>query len=140
MEPGVSGEPVQYRTISYNQLRDAVARDLENLLNTKCFLNDVPESLREVLKSPLSYGISDFTAKNPTVPAVRAELRQEIEQAITVFEPRLKNIAVKFENREKGERNLKFKITALLQVDNESEPVNFSTYYDINRCEYNISS
>jgi type VI secretion system protein ImpF len=140
LEPGVSGEPVHYRSISYNQLRESVERDLENLLNTKCFGSEILVSYRELQKSPLTYGISDFTAKNPSVPVVRLELRHEIEHAITVFEPRLKNVSVKFENREKGERHLKFKITALLQMGEESEPVNFSTFYDINRCEYNISS
>ena len=140
MEPDVTVEPVQYRSFSYTQMRGMVERDLENLLNTKCFTSDILEPYAELKKSLLTYGVSDFTSKNPATPSVRADLRQEIERTITTFEPRLKNVAVKFEIREKGERHLKFTITAVLLLDDESEPVIFSTFFDTNRCEYSISS
>jgi|ERR1039457_520021 type VI secretion system protein ImpF len=140
LDPDTRSDPVQYRSFSYNQMRSVVERDLENLLNTKCFTSDLPESFTELRNSLLTYGLSDFTSKNPATPSVRSELRQEIERAISFFEPRLRNVSVKFENPEKGDRMLKFKITALLQMDDESEPVSFDTYYNINRCEYNISN
>jgi type VI secretion system protein ImpF len=140
LEPDVTAESVQYRNYSYNQLRGMVERDLENLLNTKCFTSDIPDSYVELRNSLFGYGLSDFTSRNPATPSVRTELRQEIEHSISLFEPRLSNVAVKFEGSEKGDRRIKFTITAMLIMGDESEPVNFSTYYDINRCEYNISS
>ncbi|HIJ88266.1 MAG TPA: type VI secretion system baseplate subunit TssE [Desulfuromonadales bacterium] len=138
--PDVSEGPVLTRGITFRELRDAVEQDLDNLLNTRCFPSGIPASCREVKKSLLMYGLTDFTSKNPSLPLVRTELRQEIEQAITLFEPRLRNVMVRIESPTSGERRLMFKISALLQIDDEiSEPVSFDTYYDSNRGEYSIS-
>jgi type VI secretion system protein ImpF len=139
-EPEQRSESVQQRKISYNQLRAVVERDLENLLNTKCFLTDMPESYQQLKRSLLVYGLSDYTSKNPGIPAVRSELRQEMERAINLFEPRLRNVTVKVGPPESGDRRLRFKISALLQVDEEKEPVSFDTYYDSNRSEYKITN
>lgn len=139
MEPDTRGESVQYRSISYNQLRAAVERDLENLLNTRCFPNEIPDSCTELCKSLLVYGLADFTSRNPSVPAVRTELRQQIERAIALFEPRLRNVAVRVESPAQGERRFMFKITALLKFEEMTEPVSFDTFFDSNRGEYSIS-
>jgi len=140
MEPEQRVESVQQRKMSYDQLRAVVERDLENLLNTKCFLMDIPESFAELKNSLLVYGLSDYTSRNPAAPEVRSELRQEMERAISLFEPRLKNVTVRVEPPELGDRRLRFKISALLQVDEEKEPVSFDTYYDSNRSEYKITN
>ena len=139
-EPENRTESAQQRKISYSQLRLVVERDLENLLNTKCFQMDIAESFSLLKSSLLVYGLSDYTSKNPAMPAVRLELRQEMERAINLFEPRLRNVTVRVEPPESGERRLRFKISALLQVDEESEPVSFDTYYDSNRSEYKIAN
>lgn len=126
--------------ISYAHLRGAVERDLENLLNTRCFPSDIPVSCSEVRKSLLLYGLADFSSRNVATPSMRGELRQEIERAIALFEPRLRNVKVRVENPPNGERRLMFKISALLQFDDDrAEPVNFDTYFDNNRSEYSIS-
>jgi type VI secretion system protein ImpF len=119
-DPGVSREPVQYRQISYSQMKAAVARDLEYLLNTKCFSPEVPEGFKELNKSVYIYGLSDFTSRNPGSPFVRTELRQEIEKAIQIFEPRLHNVTVQIEETEGNSRQLRFKISALLVMDNDA--------------------
>ncbi|MFZ4858656.1 MAG: type VI secretion system baseplate subunit TssE [Desulfuromonadaceae bacterium] len=138
LDPGVSREPVQYRQMSYNQMKSAVARDLENLLNTKCFSPEIPEGFKELSRSVFVYGLSDFTSKNPGSPSVRTELRQEIEKAVQIFEPRLHNVSVRIEETEENGRRLRFKISALLLMDQEAEPVSFDTLLDINRGEYSV--
>jgi len=136
----ISEGPVLIRGVTFRELRDAVERDLDNLLNSRCFPSEIPASCVEVKKSLLIYGLTDFTSKNPTLPPVRTELRQEIERAITLFEPRLRNVMVRIEKPEKGERRLMFKISALLQIDDDSaEPVSFDAYFDSNRGEYSIN-
>src|SRR6185369_861235 len=92
-DPDNRGESVQQRNLSYGQMRGAVGRDLENLLNTKCFLNEIPDLFTELRRSVLVYGLADFTSKNPATPSVRSELRKEIERAIDLFEPRLRNVS-----------------------------------------------
>jgi type VI secretion system protein ImpF len=138
--PDTREEFAQGGGISYGQLRSAVERDLENLLNTRCFPADIPLSFYEVRKSLLLYGLTDFSSRNVATPSMRGELRQEIERAIALFEPRLRNVKVRVESPPSGERRLMFKISALLQFDDDrAEPVNFDTYFDSNRSEYSIN-
>jgi type VI secretion system protein ImpF len=138
--PDAKEEPVLKRDISYGQLRVAVERDLENLLNTRCFPAEIPESCIEVRKSLLLYGLTDFSSKSTSTPAGRSDLRQEIERAIAVFEPRLRNVSVRIETPPRGERRIMLKINALLQIDEDAaEPVSFDTFFDSNRGEYSIS-
>ena len=139
LEPGVSREPVQYRYLTIGQIKASVVRDIENLLNTKRSLLVPPAACREVNNSVFVYGLQDFTAQNPSSPMVRQQLRQQIERVISRFEPRLKNVKVNFEKSIENERNLRFRIIALLVVDPVTEPVTFDTYFDVSRGEYLIS-
>lgn len=137
-EPGNSREPVQYRKTTFKQVRGAVGRDLENLLNTKNYVSSLCSEYRELNSSILVYGMPDFTSANPKSPSVRHKLRRELEKAIAQFEPRLRNVTVRVEDQGTNERNLRFKINALLFLDPVVEPVTFDTIFDVNRCEYSI--
>jgi type VI secretion system protein ImpF len=139
LEPGVSREPVQYRLLTVGRAKASVARDLENLLNTKRSILAPPAAYREVNNSVFVYGLQDFTSQNPRSPMVRQQLRQQIEKIISRFEPRLKNVKVNLEMAAQNERNLRFRITALLVVDPVTEPVTFDTFFDVSRGEYVIS-
>ena len=137
-EPGVSREPVQNRLLDISRIKSMVVRDLENLLNTRRQILWVPVSYREINHSVFMYGIGDFTSENPRSPSVRRRLRQDIEQTISMFEPRLKNLSVRLEEDIEGGRNLRFRINGMLVVESETEPVTFDTYFDTNRGEYVI--
>jgi len=138
LEPGISREPVQYRLANFGQVKASVVRDLENLLNTKKFVSSLASAYKELNNSLFVYGLPDFTSHNPKSPSVRHQLRQEIEKAVTRFEPRLRNVTVRIETQTQDDRNLRFKITGLLIVDPVAEPVTFDTYFDVNRGEYSI--
>jgi type VI secretion system protein ImpF len=138
MEPGVSREPVQHRLYDITRIKAMVVRDLENLLNTRRQILPVLASYREVNNSVFMYGIGDFTSENPRSPSVRRRLRQDIEKTISRFEPRLKNVTVRLEEDLEAGRNLRFRISGLLVVEPETEPVTFDTYFDTNRGEYVI--
>lgn len=137
-EPGTSHEPVQYRLTTLRQVKSAVGRDLENLLNTKNYVSSHYSEYEELSRSVFAYGMPDFTSANPKSPSVRHQLRQELEKAIAQFEPRLRNVTVKVEDQGSNERNLRFKINALLYLAPAVEPVVFDTFFDVNRCEYSI--
>jgi type VI secretion system protein ImpF len=139
LEPGVSREPVQYRYLTIGQTKAAVVRDIENLLNTKRSISVPATTCREVNSSLFVYGLQDFTSQNPRSPMVRQHLRQQIERVISRFEPRLRNVKVDLEKSTQNERNLRFRITALLVIDPVTEPVTFDTYFDVGRGEYFIS-
>ena len=141
IEPGIEASQgaVRQRTILLEQVKSALIRDLENLLNTRCLVTELPDFCREVDRSVFVYGISDHTSDNPGSPAVRTKIRLEIEKAILFFEPRLKNVSVRIEEVAGLERRLRFKIIALLVMEKESEPVSFDTYFDVNRGEYSFS-
>jgi type VI secretion system protein ImpF len=136
-EPGISREPVQER-FSIGQIRDTVARDLENLLNARRSILVPPVSYREVNNSLFVYGLPDYTSRNPGNVSVRSQLRLEIEKTISRFEPRLKNVAVHIDTRTGNSRDLGFRITAVLVVNPITEPVTFDTSFDLNRSKYSI--
>jgi type VI secretion system protein ImpF len=137
-EPDSSREPVQHRP-SAGQLKDAVVRDLENLLNTRRQILLPPAEYTEVNNSLYLYGLQDFTSKNPDSPFVRQRLRQAIEQTLSRYEPRLKNVTVLVETSGKTSRELRFRITAMMSAGSMTEPVTFDTYFDVSRSEYRIS-
>ena len=136
-DPGGIGEPVQKR-LSVREIKDAVIRDLENLLNTRRQILVPSPEYHEVHNSLYMYGLQDFTMKNPASTMVKQKLRQVIERTISRFEPRLKNVTVQIEAAGQNERDLRFRITAILVIEPITEPVIFDTYFDVSRGEYKI--
>jgi type VI secretion system protein ImpF len=138
-EPGLSIESVQYRLLSFGQIKAAVTRDLENLLNARRNIMVPPDAFEELNKSLFVYGLQDYTAQNPRSPTAKQQLRLDVEQTIARFEPRLRNVTVHLEAAGANERVLKFRISAVLVIDPVAEPVTFDTFFDVNRGEYIIS-
>lgn len=137
-EPELSRDPSYIRQTTTSQVKASVIRDLENLLNTKRTVWTAPDALRAVHSSLFTYGLQDFTSRNPKSPSVRQQLRQDIERTILKFEPRLKNPTVRVEES-KNERTLRFRITAMLIAEPVSEPIVFDTFFDVDRGEYVVS-
>lgn len=137
-EPETTREPVQNRVPTLAQVRKSVMRDLESLLNTRRNIQEVPDANAHLAASLFTYGLGDFTSFNTRSPSARIQIRQEIERTISLFEPRLKNLTVRFDLPGENERTLRFRVTALLVVTPLTEPVAFDTYLDINRGEYFI--
>ncbi len=137
-DPQTSREPIQKRLLSVDQAKSAVIRDLESLLNTKSQILPVPPAMKQLNNSVFVYGLPDYTGYNPKSPSAKSVLRRDIEKAIAKFEPRLQNVTVRIENATQDERNIRFKINALLVVDPLTEPVAFDTYFDVNKGEYRI--
>ena len=138
-EPGVSREPAQHRTFTIGQVKAAVTRDLENMLNTRRNIQVPPATFEELNNSLFVYGVRDYTAQNPRSPAAKQQLRLDIEQTLRRFEPRLRNVTVQIESATASERNLRFRISAVLVADPVTEPVTFDTFFDANRGEYMIA-
>src|SRR5215467_10042372 len=104
------------RARSVRDLKAAVRRDLEWLLNTRAVAIPPPESLNQVRESVYTYGVSDITSLSADDPKARARLRSMIEEAIRIFEPRLMSVQVTESTSGTGEsRQLRFSIQAVLR-------------------------
>ena len=137
-ELDVSREPPASRASSLRELKQAVRRDLEWLLNTRQCIDEIPDDLKELKKSVLVYGLPDFSQANVKSPSDQARLRRVIVEAIRNFEPRLSDVRVTIEPAREVERALHFRIDALLRVDPVSEPVTFDTTLHLYNGEYEV--
>lgn len=135
-DTGIIGESVD----DINIVRHAVLRDVENLLNTRRSIVEPPESYHQVLNSLFTYGVEDFVAKNPKSPQVRQALKRTIQETVTRFEPRLRNVTVDFRTDEEYSQNLRFSVRATLHADPIREPIYFDTWFSASRGEYKIDN
>ena len=136
-EPEVAREPLHQNFQGVRQLKRAVTRDLDALLNTRQEqLTALPAACREVQRSLLTYGLPDFTAWSPLSPVDRQRLRRALEQAIATCEPRLTRVQVTQELPREYERMVRFRIEALLRVEPAPEPVSFDAVLQLHTLEY----
>ena len=137
-----SGRPrhlLSDRFQSLSQLKQAVTRDLEALLNTRReSLTNVPVAYTEVQRSLLCYGLPDFTTLTLSSPEDRNRIRRVLEQAITLFEPRLDRVRVMLEDRREHNQTLRFRIEALLRVAPAPEAVTFDAMLQLSTQRYQV--
>jgi type VI secretion system protein ImpF len=135
----VSQEPAHNRLHSVRQLEQAVARDLEALLNTRRqTLDEVPAELTEVSRSLLTYGLPDLSSANLLNTSERDRVRRTLEEAITTFEPRLQRVRVTLEPPRPQDPSLRFRIDAVLRVEPAREPVTFDAELRLVTREYTV--
>ena len=110
------------------KLKEAVRRDLENLLNTRWRVTAWPPSLEELNNSLVNYGIPDFSGHNMGSASDREDFRALVENAIRNFEPRFTKVRVKLvRQRDFTDRTLRFEIEAELHAVPYPEPVLFES-------------
>lgn len=121
------------------QLKRALRRDLEWLLNTRRIAQPVPADCEELAESLYNYGLPDIATIGRNVSEARFRLAHEVEAAIALFEPRLSGARVSFvEGTGAGDRRLHFVIEALLRMDPTPEHVVFDTTLDPSRGEFEV--
>jgi type VI secretion system protein ImpF len=127
-EPQVSREAPRNRNQLLADLKKAVRRDLENLLNTRVRCVPYLTDLEELKQSLVNYGIPDLTGLSPGTSKERDEFRRAIESVILQFEPRLKKLSVRLvDQTETIERTIRFHIEAVLHAEPAPEPVAFDS-------------
>lgn len=137
-EPEVSSEAIKSRAKSLRDLKQSVRRDMEWLLNTRRYIEEIPSTLEETTRSLANYGLPDFTGISTKNLAEQKRLVKEIETSIKTFEPRLIDVKVSVEPVGGTERTLNFKIEARLQVEPAPEPVVFDTILQLGSGEYMV--
>jgi type VI secretion system protein ImpF len=137
-EPKNSSEVPLTRAQSLRELKIALKRDLEWLLNTRQTIDPVPSSARETARSVYHYGFADISSKSVLSSRDHNDLVREMETAIAIFEPRLKRAKVRMERVEGSYRALRFVIEGLLCMDPAPEPVRFDTVLELGKGEYEV--
>lgn len=137
-EPNLTSEAPKSRAKTLRDLKQAVRRDLEWLLNSRSFPDEIPETLEEVNKSVAIYGLPDFSGNGIKNPEEQKRLINTLEKAIEIFEPRLMDVKIWLEPLNEIERSMRFRIEAQLRVDPIPEPVTFDTILELGRGEFQL--
>ena len=133
--------------LSLEQYKDSVARDLEDLLNTRCALpEELLRAYPECARSIVNYGLIDFAGLCLNSAEDRDRVCTALKVAIERHEPRLRHVQARLE-RERGSINrISFAITATLAGMPQRETVSFdavlqpsSLHYSINRNARGVS-
>jgi type VI secretion system protein ImpF len=137
-EPERKLEPPLTRAQSLRELKAALRRDLEWLLNTRRTIEGSPASLKELEHSLYNYGLPDISSLYLRSPNDQQTLLEAIKTAIDFFEPRVLNIKVTLEPRADDTRIIHFGIEGLLRVDPAPEHVFFDTVLEPMSGQYQV--
>ena len=99
------------QTCTVEQLRDAVARDLESLLNSRAAIN---------------------------FDADRRHISRSLSHAIETHEPRLQAVSVQFHDEQTSQSSLAFTIRAMLVVRPTRETVSFDAVLQPSLSSYRV--
>jgi type VI secretion system protein ImpF len=119
-------------------LKQNIRRDIEWLLNSRRQIQSPPEWCRELNYSLYEYGLPDLTSMALNTSRDQAKLSSLIENAIAVFEPRLRNVVVSMVPVAGNNRVLRFQIEGLLRVEPGPERIQFDTTLDLTSGTYNV--
>ena len=126
--------------LSLEETKDGVARDLEDLLNTRRVIRQsLLKKYPECGNSIVTYGLNDFAGLSLASSDDRASICLCLENAIVRHEPRLRNVQAVLEVREGAINRLNFAISALLVLNSVQEPVNFDAILQPSSLHYTIS-
>jgi type VI secretion system protein ImpF len=125
---------------SLRHIRQYVATDLEDLLNTRRRCEPVPGELQELGTSLVQYGLPDFTGVKMSNSAEKARLRRLLEDTITRYESRLSSVRVTLvENADPADNRLHFRIEATLNTQPAPEPVVFDSSLEPSTSTFEVS-
>jgi type VI secretion system protein ImpF len=127
-EPSVRREAAHSRHLVVSELKASVARDLEDLLNSRRRCRRGPAGLPELERSLVNYGLPDFTGMTLASAEAREKFRELLETTVRRWEPRFLSLKVTLlGNTEPLDRTHRFRIDALLRAEPAPEPVAFDS-------------
>lgn len=124
-----------------SQLKDAVARDLEALLNTRAGLPDfLLAPYPETGASVLNYGLMDFAGLCLSSDVDQKRICAAVQLAIERHEPRLHAVSAALRIHRGAINRIDFIICATLKADAAAEPVQFDAVLKQSTQQYSIHS
>jgi type VI secretion system protein ImpF len=136
LEPKNQRDTLPSRTDSVRELKAAVQRDLDSLLNSRNPFQDLSADFVEVGQSVLTYGLPDFGAFSLSSDRDQNRLRQAIEAAIRAFEPRLTGLNVMLVPA--SDRSIRLHVDARLVMDPAPEPIAFDIVMPLHSGKYEV--
>jgi type VI secretion system protein ImpF len=134
-------ENEQINGLTVQELRNSVARDLEELLNSRMVnLNHIIDDYPLAKRSIVQFGIIDFVGLSTANPLDRAKICHSIEQSISAHEPRLKQVKVEMLLDGHNMGALCLSIQAYLNLHPLYEPVVFDALLKPATQQYVISA
>lgn len=116
------------RAARVREIKAALRRDIENLLNTRWRCKTLPPGCAALEKSLVNYGIPDITRLPGDLAMKEAILVHEIREALARFEPRLEGVDVeRVPNMDDYDRTFRFRITGVLRLSSHVEPISYDT-------------
>lgn len=137
-EPKAQQEAPKSRSRNLRELKQSVRRDLEWLLNSRCFPDGIDENLEEVFKSVVVYGLPDITGVSAKNHLEQKRLTRAMETAIRNFESRLIDLKVTLEPVSSTDKALKFRIEARLNIEPTPEPIAFDTVLQLGSGDFEV--
>ncbi|WP_027686712.1 type VI secretion system baseplate subunit TssE [Rhizobium leguminosarum] len=112
-------------------VREAIRRDLEALLNTRRCPATPPAALSELRDTLVSYGVDGIVSANLMTDQAKLKLAQAIERRIALFETRLSDVRVTIlKSRTMTERALRMRIQATFRLHEGMPPISFESTID----------
>jgi len=121
-------------------LKMGLRRDLEWLLNTRRRFVDPPEGASELPSSLFLFGLPDMSGRQMGISRQQEEVAREIEKAIALFEPRIKNVSVKAFEATGVSRVLRFQIDGLLRIEPGPERIQFDTTLELASSSFQVEA
>ncbi|MBB4275613.1 type VI secretion system baseplate subunit TssE [Rhizobium mongolense] len=113
------------------EMREAIRRDLEALLNTRRCPTAPPAILDELKDALVSYGVDGIVSANLVTDNAKLQLARVIERRIALFETRLSDVRVTIlKSRHDGERALRMRIQASFRLHEGMPPISFESMID----------
>lgn len=125
--PGRSRELRPLRTLNRKKLRESLLRDLLWLFNTRTPVSG--KTFDNENLTVLEYGIPDFGAYFTASSDDQIQMTRRLVRAISIFEPRLRDVRVSINPVIRNEKTVQVMIDAMMVVEDVREPVSFRTIY-----------
>src|SRR6516162_4504881 len=139
LDPSSSHEDAPSRMRSVRELKDALWRDLNALLNTRRMEHPFSSDFKECNTSLLVFGLPDFTPLSLRSPDDQQRLGEAIETAIRTFEPRLSEVSVSPEPRNELDPILRYRVEAVLDIEPAPEPISFDTVLEADTGQFSVT-
>lgn len=139
-DPGTHTEAPPTRAQSVRQLRAAVRRDLEWLLNTRCTPDAAGPEYEQLERSLYNYGLPDISSLSWNSSKDRVRLTRMIESVVELFEPRVDRVRVIALDPAGGGsvQVLRFQIEGMLKMDPSPEHISFDTVLQLTSGQYQV--